>query len=239
MRKQRACKLREPMVPDTVSVTVFWAEVSEHIDGKKRSARRKLARTPCVTHQNATVLCFTRMPHGSDNAEVDFQEVQAPADAQDNKPNGEKGSLLTKKLLKLQKSYARRGVIYISRIPPHMVHKQFSLLDSACCTRACQISTCLQKPQKLRHLLEQYGAIGRVYCAPEGITLSAQLPAHGSLPYKAQQTPLPATLLHNRRHAHTAAPPAETLLVLLQIQHYASSASRREETQAKTLRRDG
>eukprot|EP00741_Cyanophora_paradoxa_P011212 tig00020554_g10832.t1 len=36
-----------------------------------------------------------------------------------------------------------KGVIYISRVPPHM------------------------KPQKIRHLLGQYGEIGRVYLTPE------------------------------------------------------------------------
>ncbi|EIE24653.1 hypothetical protein COCSUDRAFT_14459, partial [Coccomyxa subellipsoidea C-169] len=35
------------------------------------------------------------------------------------------------------------GIVYISRIPPHM------------------------KPQKLRHMLSQYGEIGRIYLAPE------------------------------------------------------------------------
>ena len=37
----------------------------------------------------------------------------------------------------------RRGIVYISRIPPHM------------------------KPGKLRQLLEPHGELGRLYCAPE------------------------------------------------------------------------
>lgn len=37
----------------------------------------------------------------------------------------------------------------------------------------------MQKPQKLRHLLEQYGAIGRLYCAPEG---TGHCTAHVSIP---------------------------------------------------------
>ena len=36
-----------------------------------------------------------------------------------------------------------RGVVYLSRVPPYM------------------------KPIKMRHLLEKYGALGRVYLAPE------------------------------------------------------------------------
>jgi ESF2/ABP1 family protein len=38
----------------------------------------------------------------------------------------------------------KRGVVYLSRIPPHM------------------------KPLKLRHLLEPFGEVLRIYLAPEG-----------------------------------------------------------------------
>lgn len=47
------------------------------------------------------------------------------------------------KLLKLKEKEKRKGVVYISRIPPKM------------------------KPRKLRSLLEPYGEIGRVYLAPQ------------------------------------------------------------------------
>lgn len=62
----------------------------------------------------------------------------------------DKAPLQTKKLQKLQRTYEKRGILYVSRIPPHM------------------------KPQKLRQLLEQYGAIGRLYCAPEDPALRKQ-----------------------------------------------------------------
>ena len=51
--------------------------------------------------------------------------------------------LSEKKLQRMKEAHERRGILYVSRIPPHM------------------------KPQKLRHLLSQYGEIGRVYCTPE------------------------------------------------------------------------
>lgn len=51
--------------------------------------------------------------------------------------------LSEKKLKRLKEAHERRGIVYVSRIPPHM------------------------KPQKLRHLLSQHGEIGRVYCTPE------------------------------------------------------------------------
>ena len=41
----------------------------------------------------------------------------------------------------------KRGVVYLSRIPPHM------------------------KPLKLRHLLEPFGQVLRIYLAPEGEVL--------------------------------------------------------------------
>lgn len=48
-----------------------------------------------------------------------------------------------KKLEKLKEKYEKKGVVYISRIPPHL------------------------KPQKLRQLLEEHGEVGRLYLAPE------------------------------------------------------------------------
>jgi hypothetical protein len=56
-----------------------------------------------------------------------------------------KGSVLSAaKLEKLQARYDKRGVVYISRVPPFM------------------------KPAKLRHLLEQHGEVLRLYLAAEG-----------------------------------------------------------------------
>jgi ESF2/ABP1 family protein len=53
----------------------------------------------------------------------------------------------SKKLDKFQQEQKRRGVIYLSRIPPYM------------------------KPEKIRHLLGQHGALDRIYLAPEDSTL--------------------------------------------------------------------
>ncbi|KAL3162958.1 hypothetical protein ABBQ32_009391 [Trebouxia sp. C0010 RCD-2024] len=64
--------------------------------------------------------------------------------------NPEKSVLQSKKLQKLRKAYETKGIIYVSRIPPHM------------------------KPHKLRQLLEQFGSIGRLYCAPEDPALRKQ-----------------------------------------------------------------
>jgi len=51
----------------------------------------------------------------------DDQEQQQAAAAVD-KPQT---PLQSKKLQKLQKAHERRGIIYVSRIPPHMVRKSF------------------------------------------------------------------------------------------------------------------
>jgi ESF2/ABP1 family protein len=48
----------------------------------------------------------------------------------------------------------KRGVIYISRIPPHL------------------------KPQKLRQMMEQHGELGRLYLAPEAPSLRAKRKKH-------------------------------------------------------------
>ena len=48
------------------------------------------------------------------------------------------------KLKAFEETDRRRGVVYVSRIPPFL------------------------KPIKLRHMLEQFAKIGRVYLAPEG-----------------------------------------------------------------------
>jgi hypothetical protein len=54
------------------------------------------------------------------------------------------------KLEKLQARYDKRGVVYISRVPPFM------------------------KPAKLRHLLEQHGEVLRLYLAAEGACACAK-----------------------------------------------------------------
>ena len=51
---------------------------------------------------------------------------------------------LKKRLLNEASKADKRGVCYLSRIPPHMDHV------------------------KLRHILSQYGEIQRIYLAPEG-----------------------------------------------------------------------
>eukprot|EP00775_Hariotina_reticulata_P007098 gene7098-7311_t len=51
--------------------------------------------------------------------------------------------LSEEKLKRLKERHDRRGIVYISRLPPHM------------------------KPGKLRQLLSQYGELGRIYCTPE------------------------------------------------------------------------
>lgn len=64
-------------------------------------------------------------------------------------------NLSARKLEKLRQKDVRRGVVYISRIPPHL------------------------KPQKLRQMLEQYAEIGRVYLAPEDPALRKKRKQHG------------------------------------------------------------
>jgi hypothetical protein len=73
------------------------------------------------------------------------------------KPPKKKASkvLSRARLQRLQDKAARRGIVYVSRIPPHM------------------------KPAKLRQLLGQYGEIGRVYCTPEDAAARRKRKQHG------------------------------------------------------------
>eukprot|EP00879_Flechtneria_rotunda_P007483 GHRR01007850.1.p2 GENE.GHRR01007850.1~~GHRR01007850.1.p2 ORF type:complete len:171 (+),score=58.37 GHRR01007850.1:1723-2235(+) len=57
--------------------------------------------------------------------------------------SSKKKLLSEEKLRRLKDQHNKRGIIYISRLPPHM------------------------KPGKLRQLLSAYGEIGRIYCTPE------------------------------------------------------------------------
>ncbi|KAK9816728.1 hypothetical protein WJX72_004286 [[Myrmecia] bisecta] len=86
----------------------------------------------------------------SADSDREANEVQQEAGTSGGAPQGfqedeqrKKKLLSGKKLKRLQDSYNRRGVVYISRIPPHL------------------------KPQKMRHMLSQYGEVTRVYLAPE------------------------------------------------------------------------
>ena len=63
--------------------------------------------------------------------------------------------LSAEKLRRLKEKVERRGIVYVSRIPPHM------------------------KPAKLRQLLSQYGEVGRVYCTPEDAALRRKRKQHG------------------------------------------------------------
>ncbi|KAI9029274.1 hypothetical protein DFJ74DRAFT_657654 [Hyaloraphidium curvatum] len=66
-----------------------------------------------------------------------------------------KGPLDAAALARFQKTHDRTGVVYLSRIPPFM------------------------KPQKLRHLLQRHGAIGRLYVQPEPAHVARRRAASG------------------------------------------------------------
>ncbi|KAK3076684.1 hypothetical protein LTS18_012343, partial [Coniosporium uncinatum] len=89
----------------------------------------------------------------ADGHEQDMAEEDAGADEDaDGEPdsiqqpptkNKQLKLLTPKQLERSQKAASRTGVIYLSRVPPFM------------------------KPHTLRHLLEPYGAIGRIFLTPE------------------------------------------------------------------------
>lgn len=102
------------------------------------------------------------------------EEREAPQGHQPEAKAPRLPNLSTRKLEKLRQKDAKRGIVYISRIPPHLVRaergsedRRRMLLSRHPGHPFCSVCP-LQKPQKLRQMLEQYAEIGRVYLAPEG-----------------------------------------------------------------------
>ncbi|KAL6069913.1 Activator of basal transcription 1 [Balamuthia mandrillaris] len=83
----------------------------------------------------------THKKEEEDESEEEEEEDTAP---QNKKKKVLKSSALSKKKLeKFRKTKERKGIVYLSRIPPFM------------------------KPEKLRHLLSHYGTVERIYLTPE------------------------------------------------------------------------
>eukprot|EP00899_Mesostigma_viride_P009698 jgi/Mesvir1/1872/Mv22907-RA.1 len=122
---------------------------------KTRKKLRSSQEAPAEDNENDSYVDLpTRAPVAADKpvppSAVDGNEADATEDRADGEGNeatgvggGHKKVISQKKLAKIREDYANRGVVYLSRIPPHM------------------------KPNKLRQLLAQYGEITRVYLAPE------------------------------------------------------------------------
>ena len=75
------------------------------------------------------------------------------------RPRKRRSSQLTAaKVEKANEEASKRGLVYLSRIPPFM------------------------KPSKLRHLLTQHGEVLRIYLAAEGVSPACRHPRFCSLP---------------------------------------------------------
>jgi len=87
----------------------------------------------------------------SDKAEEEFEEQDAEVETGEDVTTGSKkrkritttGALSVERLQKFREENEKKGVVYLSRIPPYM------------------------RPIKLRHLLSQYGDVLRIYLEPE------------------------------------------------------------------------
>ncbi|KAG0037053.1 RNA-binding ATPase activator esf2 [Podila clonocystis] len=95
-------------------------------------------------------------------------QLNKPSSSSETKEDGEKKqrvrpknkkqkleSLTPEALEKFQKAREKTGIVYLSKIPPFM------------------------KPIKLRHLLGQFGELGRVYLAPEDAKVAARRKKYG------------------------------------------------------------
>ncbi|GFR51031.1 hypothetical protein Agub_g13359 [Astrephomene gubernaculifera] len=84
---------------------------------------------------------------GASGSGDEGQEQQPQQQEEEGQQRKAKKVLSKRKLERVKEASDRRGIVYVSRIPPHM------------------------KPHKLRQLLEPFGELGRVYCAPEDPSL--------------------------------------------------------------------
>ncbi len=81
----------------------------------------------------------------------DEQQQEQYQKQQHAEPAHKRRKVLTAaKVQRLKAASEKRGIVYVSRIPPHM------------------------KPAKLRQMLAAYGEIGRVYCAAEDSSVRRQ-----------------------------------------------------------------
>ncbi|KAL3689809.1 hypothetical protein R1sor_016118 [Riccia sorocarpa] len=83
------------------------------------------------------------MTEGSGQDAVTAEETDSENPDTESEDGHEAKKQLSNKKTKTKKKKGKTGVVYLSRIPPHM------------------------KPLKLRHLLSQYGEVNRLYLAPE------------------------------------------------------------------------
>jgi predicted DNA binding CopG/RHH family protein len=103
----------------------------------------------------------------ADEAAEDHQQQEGPSSShqpqqqQPLKKKKQKKVLSEQRLKRIKEQHAKRGIVYLSRIPPHM------------------------KPGKLRQLLGQYGEVGRIFCTPEDPTLRKQRKKKGGNTGKA------------------------------------------------------
>ena len=76
--------------------------------------------------------------------------LEQPGAAEGQKQKKRSKVLSSKKVQRIKEQHRRRGILYMSRIPPHM------------------------KPAKIKQLLSEYGDLGRIYCKLEDASIRKQ-----------------------------------------------------------------
>jgi len=108
---------------------------------------------------------------------------EEPHQSPEERAQRKRGPLTAAKLEKANAQAEKRGLVYLSRVPPFM------------------------KPSKLRHLLSQHGEVLRIYLAAEGVANSASGDDWHSLSHSSRgNTPqMQQRVLGARKLAETAA----------------------------------
>ncbi|KAI4350608.1 hypothetical protein L6164_005053 [Bauhinia variegata] len=148
-------------------VSVSKASKEEHLDGDNAASLEdeEIPLYDDAINQIKKTKKKRKKKPVEENTSIGIEEEEKEIDSiiTSNEPNSHSdfGKTDTKKIqikerVKKEAEKAKnRGVCYLSRVPPHM------------------------DPQKLRHILSQYGDIQRIYLAPEGDS-AAQVPSKKS-----------------------------------------------------------
>ena len=139
----------------------------------RRTLAAQQARRTASVEPPAPSACFCRTTLSAMSDEEAAGPSQQPAgDGETQIAAPKLPNLSNKRLKKLHDKEKAKGVVYLSRIPPHLVSGGWCMQVwrrlAASCAQLLPPAFLPQKPQKLRQLLQQYAEIGRVYLAPEG-----------------------------------------------------------------------
>jgi ESF2/ABP1 family protein len=139
------------MSGDESSVDLSLLSEGDSADEEETAARRNSsAECSVMPHSEGGLIASEVQEQQQLDQQQGGHSSEQPEAGVDPKPKKRSKVLSSKKLQRIKEQHRRRGILYMSRIPPHM------------------------KPAKIKQLLTQYGEIGRIYCKPEDASIRKQ-----------------------------------------------------------------